>query len=1021
MLQRFGLLSTVKRLTFGETIKESLLYKRRAASIFVTQRMMLSSIPNSAEKSQIVKRYNNITKSEGDKREYRGLEFKNQIKILLVHDPECDKAAAALDVNVGYLMDPREYPGIAHFCEHMLFLGTEKYPVENDYSKFISSHGGVCNAYTDTDHTNYHFEVGPSDLDGALDRFSQFFLFPLFTPSATEREVNAVDSEHRNNLKTDSWRFVQIERSLSKPGGDYTRFCTGNKVTLLDKALENGISLRDELLKFHDKYYSANLMTFCVVGKNTLDELEEMIVQKDFGKIVNKNVPSKTWNIKEFFGKAETGIKFEIVPIKDIQRISLKFPQNDFSSDYKHLPNDYISHLLGHEGKGSILQELRQRGWATGLSAGSRSISKGTEMFCVDITLTNEGLDHTDEILKIFFNYIGVLKREGPQEWIYDENEKISRTRFRFKDRESPMSYATNLSLKLQTFPMEDILTAKWLSESFDPTKIKQVLSGLTPENMIYSVIAQKFSGKPNAEKEIIYGTEYTKEKLSSEFIEELKKAECNSQEFLYLPEPNRYISTSFDLVERETPEIIYPRIIGEDKFKRIWFKQDNEFNLPKCNLVLSIHSPVGIASPTNVILSNIYMTSFGIDTAADLYASELAGYTTKHSVQNFGFFTQFKGYNEKIGIVAKDTIEKLINYIPNEKNFKVVHESTIRSLKNFYQNQPYALAMHYTSHLLNTSNWSKKQLLSVAEDVTFNDVIEFIPQFWKSYCLEFFYHGNITEKESLDICESISKTIAIKYPKSRPLFANEIVTTKEYKLPENNEVVYRHFQDTHDNNGMHIVFQCGKLDILSSAKSSVIAQMLEEPCYNELRTQKQLGYVVHLGKRTANGSYGMQIIIQGNKDFDVMKESVEEFLANFRKKLETMTKEEFDKYITAQIVKISEKAKTMYEKGLRYYEVICDGTYHFDRREDIISELRNLTKEDIINYWDDTIAIDAPKRKKLTTIVYKKGTSKDLVYNQSKDENISEIKSAESFKSSSDLYGSPQPVIDVQPLGLPY
>ncbi|CEF64338.1 Insulin-degrading enzyme [Strongyloides ratti] len=992
MLQKFGLLSTVKRLSFGEIIRENLLFsKRRVTSIFVTQRMMLSSIPNNTEKHSIVKRYENITKSGGDKREYRGLEFQNKIKVLLVHDPECDKAAAALDVNVGYLMDPREYPGIAHFCEHMLFLGTEKYPVENDYSKFISSHGGHCNAYTDTDHTNYHFEVGPSDLDGALDRFSQFFLSPLFTPSATEREVNAVDSEHRNNLKADSWRFVQIERSLSKPGGDYTRFGTGNKITLLDKSLENGISLRDELLKFHEKYYSSNLMTFCVVGKNTLDELEEMVLQKDFGKIVNKNVPSKTWNIKEFFGKSETGIKFEIVPVKDIQKISLKFPQDDFSSDYKHLPNDYISHLLGHEGKGSILQELRQRGWATGLSAGSRSISKGTEMFCVDITLTNEG----------------VLKKEGPQEWIYDENEKISRTRFRFKDRESPMSYATNLSLKLQTVPMEDILTAKWLSESFNPLKIKQVLLGLTPENMIYSVIAQKFAGKPNAEKEIIYGTEYVKEKLSSEFIEELKKAENNPPNFLHLPEPNRYISTKFDLVERETPEIKHPRIIGEDKFKRIWFKQDNEFNLPKCNLVLSIHSPIGIASPTNVILSNIYMASFGIDIAADLYASGLAGYTTKHSVQNFGFFTQFKGYNEKIGIVAKDTIEKLINYTPSEKNFKVVHESTIRSLKNFYQNQPYALAMHYTSHLLNTSNWSKKQLLSVSEDVTFNDVIEFIPQFWKNYCLEFFYHGNITEKESLDICESISKTIAVKYPRSRPLFANEIVTTKEYKLFENKEAIYRHFQDTHDNNGMHIVFQC--------------AQMLEEPCYNELRTQKQLGYIVHLGKRTANGSYGMHIIIQGDKDFDVMRDSVEEFLANFRTKLETMTEEEFDKYITAQIVKISEKAKTMYEKGLRYYEVICDGTYHFDRREDMISELRNITKEDIIKYWDETIAKNAPRRKKLTTIVYKKGATKDSIDTHSTDENIVEIKSAESFKSSSDLYGSPQPVIDIQPLGLPY
>uniref|UniRef100_A0A0N4Z9W5 Insulin-degrading enzyme n=1 Tax=Parastrongyloides trichosuri TaxID=131310 RepID=A0A0N4Z9W5_PARTI len=982
---------------------------------------MFSSIPNATEKPLIMKKYEDIVKSEGDKRQYRGLEFENKIKVLLVSDPECDKAAAALDVNVGYLMDPREYPGIAHFCEHMLFLGTEKYPVENDYSKFISTHGGMSNAYTDTDHTNYHFEIAPTNLNDALDRFSQFFLSPLFTASATEREVNAVDSEHRNNLKTDNWRLIQLERSLSKPGGDYTRFGTGNKATLLDRALENGIDLRDELLKFHTKYYSSNLMAVCVVGRNSLDELEEMVLQKDFGKIVNKDVSTKKWDINEFFSREETGVKFEIVPIKDIQRMSISFPQKDFSSDYIHLPNDYISHLIGHEGKGSILQELRQRGWATNLSAGSRGISKGTEMFCVDITLTNDGLLHTDDILELFFNYIGILKREGPQKWIYEENEKISRTRFRFKDRESPLSYATNLSLKLQNVPMKDILTARWVSQKYCPLKIKEVLNRMIPENMIYSVLSRKYAGSSNIEKEVIYGTEYIREKLSKDFIDNLKKAEENSPDCLYLPEPNRYISTKFDLVEKEIPEIKNPRIIEEDNFKRVWFKQDNEFNLPKCNLVLSIHSPIGIASPTNMILSNIYSSAFALDTAADLYASELAGYTTKNSVQNFGFFTQFRGYNEKIGVVATDVIKKLMNYVPTEKNFKVVHESTIRSLNNFYQNQPYALAMHYTSNLLNTNNWSKKQLLAVTKDITLDDVLEYIPQFWKSYCLEFFYHGNMTEKESLKICEAVSKIIGEKYPRSRPLFSNEIVTTKEYILPKQQEVIYRHYQDTHENNGMHVIFQCGNLDITSSAKSSIVAQMLEEPCYNELRTQKQLGYIVHLGKRTANGSYGLQVIVQSDKDLEVMEEATEEFLANFREKLEGMTQEEFEKYINAQIVKMSEKAKNMYEKGARYYDVICDGTYHFDRREDMISELRKITKEDIIKYWDETIAKDAPKRKKLTTIVYKKGISKDIIKTKSHDENVIEIESAESFKSARGLYGSAQPVLNIPPLGLPY
>lgn len=70
----------------------------------------------------------------------------------------------------GSLSDPDELPGLAHFCEHMLFLGTEKYPCENEYNKFLSEHGGGSNAATSSEHTTYYFDVVPEHFEGALDR-----------------------------------------------------------------------------------------------------------------------------------------------------------------------------------------------------------------------------------------------------------------------------------------------------------------------------------------------------------------------------------------------------------------------------------------------------------------------------------------------------------------------------------------------------------------------------------------------------------------------------------------------------------------------------------------------------------------------------------------------------------------------------------------------------------------------------------------------------------------------------------
>ena len=65
-----------------------------------------------------------IIKSCSDKRVYKLLILPNDMKCLLISDPETDKSAASLDVNVGSALDTRPLFGTAHFLEHMLFMGT---------------------------------------------------------------------------------------------------------------------------------------------------------------------------------------------------------------------------------------------------------------------------------------------------------------------------------------------------------------------------------------------------------------------------------------------------------------------------------------------------------------------------------------------------------------------------------------------------------------------------------------------------------------------------------------------------------------------------------------------------------------------------------------------------------------------------------------------------------------------------------------------------------------------------------
>ena len=281
-----------------------------------------------------------VEQSPQDDRSYRYLVLPNGLSVLLCSDPSTDKSSAALDVRVGHLSDPDSLPGLAHFLEHMLFLGTAKYPDENEYNQFLNKHGGNSNAYTDMESTNYYFDCGADHLEGALDRFSQFFIAPLFTPSATDRELNAVNSEHEKNLQSDMWRSFQLSKALCRPDHSFHKFGSGNLETLGNA--EDGIDLRSELLAFHARYYSANVMKLVVLGKEGLPELERL-VRTYFSPIENKDIRPPVFPGRPY-GTEQLAKRVSVVPVKEMRSVELTFPMREIETLYMQKPARYISH-----------------------------------------------------------------------------------------------------------------------------------------------------------------------------------------------------------------------------------------------------------------------------------------------------------------------------------------------------------------------------------------------------------------------------------------------------------------------------------------------------------------------------------------------------------------------------------------------------------------------------------------------------------------------------------------------------
>ncbi|VDL58985.1 unnamed protein product, partial [Hymenolepis diminuta] len=167
-----------------------------------------------------------IIKPDPDYKIYRYLQLPNGIRVMLISNvkpgetvepidddknDEDIESAAALAVQVGSFSDPKEAQGLAHFLEHMVFMGSEKYPRENDFDDYVCHRDGSVNAFTEGDNTTFYFDVQRNYFKKALDRFANFFISPLLRKDCVDCELEAVDSGKLNILLSAS---LLITRNL---------------------------------------------------------------------------------------------------------------------------------------------------------------------------------------------------------------------------------------------------------------------------------------------------------------------------------------------------------------------------------------------------------------------------------------------------------------------------------------------------------------------------------------------------------------------------------------------------------------------------------------------------------------------------------------------------------------------------------------------------------------------------------------------------------------------------------------
>lgn len=742
-----------------------------------------------------------------------------------------------------------------------------------------------------------------------------------------------MDSENKKNLQSDMWRLHQLNKSLANKKHPFHGFSTGNYKTLHDDPLSRGVKIREEFINFYKEQYSANRMKLAVLGRESLDELESW-VQELFSEIPNQDLPKLRWDDVPAYSESELGTQIFAKPVMDQRLLDIYFPYPDEDELWESQPSKYISHLLGHEGPGSVLAYIKAKGWANSLGSGPMNVCPGTAFFSISMRLTEDGLKNYQEIVKIIFQYIAMLKEQPPQEWIVDEMKQLAEVDFKFKQKIPASRTTSSLSGVMQKpFPRDRLLSAQSLIWKFNPEAISRGLAHLNPDNFRMTIVSQEFPGTWD-QKEKWYGTDYKYEKIPQDFLDELhsiSKAPSSARPAeLHLPAKNEFVPSRLDVEVKEVEQpAIAPRLIRNDENVRTWYKKDDQFWAPKANVQVCLRSALVNVSALTAVLTQIFRELVEDSLSEYSYDAELAGLEYHMLNHAQGLDVTVSGYNDKMAVLLEKVLVSMRDLEVKEDRFNIIKDRLLRGWRNFDYQQPFQQIGTYSRWIMSERGYINQQLLEELPAVTADDVRAFFPQILRQMHIEILVHGNLYREDALKISDLVESNL-----KTKRLPASQWPIRRTLVLPSGSNYVYkRDLKDPANVNHCieYMMFSGINTDRKSRAKLLLFAQMADEPCFDTLRTKEQLGYIVHGGPTVLPAVHGYRILIQSEKSPEYLEKRIDVFLNGLSDTLRNMSESEFDTFKTGVINKRLENLKNLNQETARFWHHITSEAFDYE------------------------------------------------------------------------------------------
>ena len=872
-----------------------------------------------------------------------------------MQDKDSTKAAASMAINAGHFDDPLDRQGLAHFLEHMLFLGTDQYPESNGFSNFVSQAGGNTNAWTGTEHTCYFFDINNQKFEHALKQFSRFFIAPLLSPTETEKERNAIDAEFKLKIKDDSRRIYQAHKETVNPDHPFAKFSVGSQQTLADR--ETCIS--DELRQFFNTYYQAQWMSLVLCSDADITTMERWVT--DLFCDIKGTGKEKPAIEADLYRQQDLCKVLHIEPHKHMQKLIVSFAMPNIDAFYRHKTVSFIAHLLGYEGEGSLYSILKEQGWINALSAGGGINGSNFKDFNISMALTDEGIEYYEDIVEMVFEYICLITQNTDKlPRLYQDKKNLLSIAFDNQEKARLIDWVSNLSINMQHYDEANYVQGDYLMEGFNQHAHDMAMQWLTPRNMRLVLI------HPDVEPEHKtkwYHTPYRVEALSNSWLDALTEINTPLPQML-LPTANPYLTKDVTLLDVEHPKTQPTLLVKEPGFD-FWFKQDNTFRVAKGHFYLAMDSHFAVKDIKHMALTRLFADLFMDSVAEQFYPAELAGLSYHLTSHQGGLTLHTAGLSSSQLALVDELLNALFNVEICAKRFAEYKKQLVRHWRNSNHNKPVGELFSVLGAKVMPWNPQPDQLANALKDTSFHQFNRFRKEFFNALHVESFLHGNWQENDALEfqkeVANHLAKSATIE-DLTRPLCLLDKVTRIELELNCND-------------NAMVIYYQAMSDDVDEKIKMMALNHLINQDYFNELRTKQQLGYLVGAGYAPFNTRAGIAFYVQSPEYSPyTLLERHEEFITRAVESLNQLEAEQWQIQKQGLKTHIAEKDKNLRLRSQRLWLAIGNQDHTFNMQKKLLSALEALTIDEIKAYIRETFNDDRaryellshPKAKKL-------------------------------------------------------